>query len=208
MCAEPNDAAAGAVAVADGPAGDGRPDEPAELPVAGAARSAGDEGEGDAERPTAEAQLEEAKAERDEAKREVAVLTDRMLRVQAEFANARKRLEQEKLDASRYAAFDTIQSLLPVIDDIEKAVATGDAGAEDFRTGLKQIHKKMLDIFERAGLKSVEHDTFDPRLHEALASQPAAEGQSDQQILEVWRKGYLFKERLMRASWVKVAVQQ
>lgn len=208
MCAEPDAAAAGATAVADGPEGGGDPADPAEPALPSPAESASDGSEDAAERPAVEAQLEEAKAERDEAQREVAVLADRLLRVQAEFANARKRLEQEKLDASRYAAFDTIQSLLPVIDDIEKAVETGGGGAEDFRTGLKQIHKKMLDIFERAGLQSVENDSFDPRLHEALASQPAAEGQSDQQILEVWRKGYLFKERLMRASWVKVAVKQ
>lgn len=148
------------------------------------------------------------RAELESAQQEVQALQDKLLRAQAEFENTRKRIQREKEDVIRYAAFDTIQSLLPVVDDIDTAIGSEHVTAE-VKKGLEQIHQKMFAVFERAGLKEVDqHDTFDPHLHEALARAPATEEQADHQILEVWRKGYLFKDRLMRASWVKVAVTE
>ena len=153
--------------------------------------------------------VETLAAERDAARHELEALRDRFLRAQADFDNTRKRLQREKDGVVRYAAFETVQSLLPVLDDIEKAIGFQDATSDALKKGMEQIHRKMLAVFGRAGLKQVDqHETFDPRLHEALARAPAAEDQSDQQILEVWRKGYTFKERLMRPSWVKVAVKE
>lgn len=155
---------------------------------------------------TATEDTEETKAELEQTRQELEEVQDRLLRAQAEFQNTRKRLQREKDEMLRYAAFGTIQSLLPVVDDMEKALGS-DHMPDDVRTGLAQIHGKMFAAFERAGLKTIDqHEHFDPRLHEALARAPAEGDQKDQQILEVWRKGYLFKDRLMRASWVKVAV--
>lgn len=171
--------------------------------------AADDDGGRDAQPDSLEAALETVTVERDEAQQELKEVKDRYLRAQADFDNTRKRLQREKEDVVRYAAFETIQSLLPVLDDIEKAIGSEDADPDVLRQGMKQIQQKMLGTFERAGLKPVDqHETFDPRLHEALASAPAEDDQADQQILEVWQKGYLFKDRLMRASWVKVAVKE
>ena len=159
---------------------------------------------------SSKSELEAARRELKEAESKVAAAEDRSLRIQAEFENARKRLRKEKEEALRYAAFDTIRALLDVLDDLERAIESPQVDAEAKEDlGLEKIRQKMLSVFNRFGLSPVDqHETFDPRLHEALASAPAEDGQSDQQILEVWKKGYLFKDRLMRASWVKVAVKE
>lgn len=155
-----------------------------------------------------EPDLEVVRAELESSQRELLATQDKLLRAHAEFENIRKRLQKEKDDVVRYAAFNTIESLLPVVDDIEKALASEHVPPE-VKKGLEQIHQKIFAVLERAGLREVDqHESFDPHLHEALARSPATDEQSDQQILEVWRKGYRFKDRLMRASWVKVAVKE
>lgn len=146
-------------------------------------------------------QLAAALQERDE-------MLAKLQRSQAEFENIRKRLQKEKDGVVRYAASDTIQSLLPIIDDFERAI-NADGVPDEIKKGLELIHRRIFEVFSRAGLAEVEqHETFDPNLHFAVDRAPAAEDQSDQQILEVYQKGYRFKDRLMRASMVKVAVKE
>lgn len=155
----------------------------------------------EAELDTLRKGLGTAQQERDE-------LLDKLQRAQAEFANIRRRLEKEKTDIIRYAPSDTIQALLPVVDDFERALAT-EGVPEDFKQGLELIHRRIFEVFQRAGLTPIEeHDTFDPNLHFAVDRAPASEDQSDHQILEVYQKGYRFKDRLLRASMVKVAVKE
>ena len=153
-------------------------------------------------------QEEALRAELESVHKELEGVRDTLLRARAEFENIRKRLEKEKQFVIRYAAFDTIKSLLAVVDDVEKAIGSEHV-SDEVKKGLEQILQKMFGVFEKAGLREVDqNETFDPHLHEALARAPATDGQSDQQVLEVWRKGYLFKDRLMRAAWVKVAVEE
>ena len=93
----------------------------------------------------------------------------------------------------RYAASDTIQSLLPVVDDFERAIGA-EGVTPEVKKGLELIHRRIFEVFSRAGLKEVsQHDTFDPNLHFAVDRAPAAEDQEDQQILDVYQKGYFFK---------------
>lgn len=146
-------------------------------------------------------QLSEARQERDE-------MLAKLQRSQAEFENIRKRLQKEKDGVVRYAASDTIQSLLPIIDDFERAINADGVPAE-IKKGLELIHRRIFEVFSRAGLAEVDqHGTFDPNLHFAVDRAPADDDQPDQQILEVYQKGYRFKDRLMRASMVKVAVKE
>lgn len=155
-----------------------------------------------------EAELETLRKDFETAQQERDELLDKLQRAQAEFENIRRRLEKEKTDIVRYAPSDTIQALLPVVDDFERAMST-EGVPEDFKQGLELIHRRIFEVFQRAGLKPIEeHDTFDPNLHFAVDRAPAAEDQSDHQILEVYQKGYLFKDRLLRASMVKVAVKE
>lgn len=156
----------------------------------------------------AEAELGTLRKDLETAQKERNELLDKLQRAQAEFENIRRRLEKEKTDIIRYAPADTIQALLPVVDDFERALAT-EGVPEDFKQGLELIHRRIFEVFQRAGLKPIEeHDTFDPNLHFAVDRAPAGEDQSDHQILEVYQKGYRFKDRLLRASMVKVAVKE
>ena len=165
-------------------------------------------GAAEPEKPDSVSQEEMLRSELERAETERADLLDKLLRAQADFENIRKRLQKEKEDVIRYAASDTIKSLLPIVDDFERALAT-DGIPPDLKKGLELIYRRIFEAFERAGLKEVaQHDSFDPSLHFAVDSAPAGEGQTDQQIIEVYQKGSLFKDRLLRASMVKVAVEE
>ncbi len=153
-------------------------------------------------------ELEQTIAERDQAVAEKAELLDRYQRAQAEFDNFRKRLVREKEEAHNYAAMDTVRSLLPVADDFERALAS-ESLDDEVRKGLDLVYKAMFDVFTRAGLKPVEEDgKFDPHVHHAVDKQPAETDEDDQTVLEVYQRGYHFKDRLLRPAMVKVAVKE
>lgn len=153
-------------------------------------------------------ELERLKAACDQAEQERDALVGQMQRMQAEFENIRKRLYKEREEVVQYAASDTINSLLPIVDDFERAIETEGIDPE-IQKGLELIHKRLFEVFSRAGLREVDqHEQFDPHLHYAVDRAPAEETQKDQEILEVYQKGYYFKDRLLRASMVKVAVKE
>jgi molecular chaperone GrpE len=179
------------------------PEKEAELaPEADGAGTAGSAVAG--ERPS----LEAVTAERDKALAENAELLDRLRRAQADFDNARKQILREKQEAQEYAAMETIRSLLPVVDDLERALSTPDM-VPDLRKGLELIQQQMLDVFTRAGLKPVEHEgKFNPHFHHAVDRAPAESDEQDHDILAVYQKGYIFKDRLLRPAMVRVAIKE
>jgi molecular chaperone GrpE len=153
-------------------------------------------------------ELERALAELDAANAEKADLMDRLRRSQAEFENARKRLQREQEDTREYAAMSTIEALLPVVDDFDRALET-EAVDPEFLKGLELIRDRIVEVFQRAGLEPVAAEgEFDPHHHMAVDRAAAETDEQDQQILEVYRKGYRFKERLLRPAMVKVAVKE
>ena len=156
-----------------------------------------------------ESDLAAAVAERDRAVAEKSEQFERFQRAQAEFENFRKRLLREKEEAHEYAAMGTIESLLPILDDFERALNAPGLAAE-FREGLDLIYQRMFAVFTRAGLKPVEAEKtrFNPYFHHALDREPAENDEQDQTILEVYQRGYHFKDRLLRPSMVKVAVKE
>lgn len=152
-------------------------------------------------------ELETALAERDRALGEKEELRDRLLRAQAEFDNIRKRLQREHDEFRQYASMETIESLLPIVDDFERAVAAPGVDPE-VRKGLELIHNRIVDVFTRSGLQPIDSDGhFDPNLHQAVDRAPTEHDDEDQKILEVYQKGYLYKEKLLRPAMVKVAVK-
>ena len=145
--------------------------------------------------------------ERDRARAQKAELLEKFQRAQAEFDNWRKRQQREKQEAQEYAAMSTIESLLPIVDDFERALDTPGLDP-DFRKGLELIYQRIIDVFTRAGLRPIEDTgTFDPHLHHAVDRAPAESDEHDQTILEVYQRGYHFKDRLLRPAMVKVAVK-
>jgi molecular chaperone GrpE len=139
-------------------------------------------------------------------------LRDRLLRTAAEFDNYRKRTERERREQAEYAAADLIRDLLPVVDDLERAVAAPvepGPGAERiaaYRGGLDLIRRQFLEVLKRRGVAALDvvGQPFDPQWHEALAQEPA-DVRPDGEITAEIRRGYRLGQRLLRAALVKVA---
>ena len=163
----------------------------------------------DSEQTAAVTPEESLSEERDRLRKEIEEQLERFQRTQAEFENIRKRLQREKEDAREYAAMGMIESLLPIVDDFQRALDSEGLDPK-FREGLALISKRIFEVFSRAGLKPIEagDGKFNPYLHHAVDKAPAENDEEDQKILEVYQPGYLFKDRLLRASIVKVAVKE
>ena len=132
-------------------------------------------------------------------------LRDMLLRRRAEFENFRRRTDREKAQWAADAEADVMQALVPTLDHLEQALqAEGEGDA--LREGVELIHRDFLAALERLGL--AVHDPagrrFDPSTDQALAYEPIP-GQSEGTVVEVFRKGYLYKDRLIRPALVKVA---
>ena len=132
---------------------------------------------------------------------------DRLLRKTAEFDNYRKRTERERLQLSEAAAADLIEDLLPLLDDMERALRV-DAGAEadPIRRGVELIHKQLTETLRKRGVKPIESlgADFDPHFHQAVAHEPT-EGHREGEVTEEFRRGYMLGDRLLRPAMVKVA---
>ena len=135
-------------------------------------------------------------------------LRDRLLRTTAEFDNFRKRVDRDRREMADRAAESLLLDLLPVVDDLERALAveaTGE-GAEAYRRGVELIHKQLTELLARRGVKVLDAlgADFDPHLHQAVASEKA-DGHRDGEVVAVLRTGYLLNDRLLRPAMVKVA---
>ena len=146
-----------------------------------------------------QAELEQVRGERDQ-------LKERLVRLQAEFDNARKREAKERSDAREYTVGSTVEPFLGVMDNFALALKA-EGSAEQLRGGVELILKQMEDALK--GLQVVPVETvgaqFDPRIHEALGSIETVEF-PDHQVIEEIRRGYKIRERLLRPAMVKIAV--
>ena len=133
---------------------------------------------------------------------------DRLLRKTAEFDNYRKRVERERQTLADAAAAGMLEELLPLMDDLERALKAEAVGesAEAYRKGVEIIHRQLGDVLRKRGVRAIEAlgADFDPYYHQAVAHDPA-EGRRDGEILEEFRRGYMLGDRLLRPSMVKVA---
>ena len=133
---------------------------------------------------------------------------DLLLRKTAEFDNFRKRTERERQQFAESAAADVIEELLPLVDDLERALKAeaGPQGADAYRKGVELIHRQLNDILRKRGVRPIEAlgADFDPHFHQAVSYEPA-EGRREGEIIEDFRRGYLLGDRLLRPSMVKVA---
>lgn len=180
-----------------GPSGQSSPDE-----AAGAA--------GAEERlRAAEARLEEAGRQLEAAKEEAAQLRDQYLRLRAEFDNFRKRTRAEVEAIKSRAAEDLIVALLPVIDNLERAVDSAkrtEGAPKALVEGVEMVLRQFLAELSSAGVSRIEAlgTPFDPNLHEAVAYEESDE-HPDGLVIEVFRTGYSLNEKVLRPSMVKVA---
>jgi molecular chaperone GrpE len=142
--------------------------------------------------------LEELRRERD-------TLQDRLLRTAAEFDNYRKRVERDRREVSDLAVADAVQDLLPIIDNLERALQAA-ADNDPLRKGVDLIHRQMMDVLRKRGVKHFEvvGTDFDPNIHQAVAHEDS-ETHREGEVMEELQRGYRLGDRLLRASMVKVA---
>ena len=147
----------------------------------------------------------------------VAEIRDQLLRKAAEFENFRKRMNQEKQSSIEYANQSLLLDIIPIIDDFERAIQAGEnslqAGTTDyagFLEGIKMIEKRFASQLEtKWGLKRFNSagELFDPNLHEAVMMEKSAEV-SEAVVKDDLMKGYMLKERVIRAAKVKVIMPE
>ena len=140
--------------------------------------------------------------------KEKADLYDQLLRQRAEFENVRKRLDREAGEKRLFAESKLVESLLPVLDGFERALASlPGGGPEGFGQGVELVYRQFLDTLTQAGLKPFESvgQPFDPFYHHAVERVETTE-HPDHQVLEEMQRGYLFKDKVLRPALVKVAV--
>jgi molecular chaperone GrpE len=134
-------------------------------------------------------------------------LYDMLLRSQAEFDNARKRMEREKQEGRQRLWMDLLRRLLPILDNFDRALHDPASGEKDaFRQGVELTVQQMRDFLVREGLEEIRAlgEKFDPHLHEAVEIQ-SVEGFEEGMVLEELRKGYRFQGQLLRPTLVRVS---
>ena len=133
---------------------------------------------------------------------------DRLLRKTAEFDNYRKRTDRERQQFADAAAADLLEELLPLVDDMERALKAdpGTDATKAIRTGVELIHKQLLETLRKRGVKPIESlgADFDPHFHMAVSHEPA-DGRREGEVIEEFRRGYMLGDRLLRPAMVKVA---
>ena len=130
---------------------------------------------------------------------------DRLKRVAAEFDNYKKRNTKERDGMYNSLVADIISNFLPVIDNLEKAVAT-ETKDEEYKKGIELVLKQFKDVLTARGIVEIEAvgNTFDPELHEAVSS-VQDETKGEKEIVQEYRKGYKIGDRVIHHSMVVVA---
>jgi molecular chaperone GrpE len=143
-------------------------------------------------------ELDQTRGERDQ-------LKDRMVRMQAEFENARKREMKERADARDYAVQGAVEPFLGVMDNFQLALKS-DGTLDQLRSGVELILKQMEEALKGLQVQPVETvgTQFDPHIHEALGSIETSEF-PDHQVMEEIRRGYRLREKLLRPALVRIA---
>jgi molecular chaperone GrpE len=138
-----------------------------------------------------------------EAEREAAI--DGGQRAQADLENFRKRAAREREQYVAHANERLVKELLPVLDDLERALAA--VGEHAIEEGVALVHRSLASLLERHGVKEIDTTgAFDPHVHEALLSQPSEADAGS--VIDVVQKGYLLGDRVVRPARVVVAAER
>jgi molecular chaperone GrpE len=143
-----------------------------------------------------------------ESDRAMAELRDKYLRLAAEFDNYRKRSTRERAEAGSRAQGELVKHITDSLDDLGRVIAV-DPAATDARSvvqGVDLVAKKLLKALTAAGLEVIDplHQTFDPAVHEAVATEPALSPEDDHVVSQVFQPGYRFGGQLLRPARVVV----
>jgi len=137
---------------------------------------------------------------------EVKELNNRCLRAHADLENFKRRAQREKQDSIRFANKQIFLQILDVLDNFERALAAIQDPNDNFVVGVKMIQKQLVEVLTSNGVTLVEAEgkIFDPYLHDAIA-QEVTDEHEENAVIEVFQKGYLYRDSLLRPAKVKVA---
>ena len=151
-------------------------------------------------------ELEEVQAELEKTQKELVALKDQYLRTRAEYDNFRKRTEREKAVIYGDGTSDAIKGMLPVADNLERALAQKDCSVEDLLKGVEMVQTQFLDSLKKLGVTPMGNvgEEFNPELHNAV-SHIDDENLEINVISAVFQKGYMLGDKVVRHAMVQVA---
>ena len=152
--------------------------------------------------------VEELQAELARSEAKVAEHYDLYVRAMAELENTRRRSIEEVQKARKYGVEKFAQNLLPVVDSLEKALeAARKEESSPMLDGLETIYRQMIHALDVSGMKPIDPkgEPFNPHQHQAIAMVPAPEGASAGSVVEVFQRGWLIADRVLRPAMVSVA---
>ncbi len=162
------------------------------------------------ERDELQRKLADVEDQIEAAKKEASEATERMLRLQADWDNYRRRTAAERLAEKERAAEKLVTNLLPVIDDIERAiehagVTEGDTQFQQFVDGVSAVHAKMLGVLEKEGVEPIDPvgEPFEPLAHQAVGRVEDKDA-FDETVAQVYQKGYKMGDKVIRTAMVTV----
>lgn len=137
----------------------------------------------------------------------LAETNDKYVRLYSEYENYRKRTTTEKAELIINGSKDTIKAILPVVDDLERALQAM-SDEESAKEGVQLIYNKLMNILGQKGLKPIEAkgEKFDESLHEAVTQFPAADEEQKGKVVDVVEKGYYLNDKVLRYAKVVVAI--
>jgi molecular chaperone GrpE len=146
-------------------------------------------------------------SELDQARADAEEFRDRYVRLQAEWDNFRKRTATEREQERLRAAEKLVERLLPIVDDLERAIEHSDtANEESLKEGISAVYNKLADVLDREGVKTIDPlgAAFDANLHQAVGKEEDA-SVPDETVTQVYQKGYGMGDRVLRAAMVVVS---
>lgn len=139
---------------------------------------------------------------------EIADYVDTLKRVQAQFENYKKRIKKEFDTFTEISTHKLVKELLPVLDNLERAISSAESTDDKGKIieGVRLIYHQFREVLEKEGLKTIDPagDRFDPYFHEAIM-QVESDEHEDNTVVEVFQKGYLINDHLLRPAIVKVS---
>lgn len=146
------------------------------------------------------------KKKKDKKEEQIEELTDRLKRQMAEFDNYRKRTEKEKTAMFEVGVKCVVEKILPVVDNFERGFAGVEVDGDPFIEGMDKVYKQLMTALEEIEVKPIEAvgKEFDPEFHNAVMH-VEEEAYGENEIIEEFQKGYIYRDSVVRHSMVKVA---
>ncbi len=165
-----------------------------------------DENQESVDEPIIEENVEDVNEVLQSKDREIEELNGKLLRLQADFVNFRKRTEKDKESTIIYALESFVTNLLPIIDNFQRAMESETMKENSFYQGIEMIHQQLLKALTDNGVDEIKAlgEDFDPNFHHAVFMEESNDVESGK-VTEVLQNGYILKDRVIRPAMVKVA---